>query len=288
MQLKKLATASIWALGLTALTGCNAAETPAKAPAAASPAATPSPAPGASDASKPVAVVNGVAIPQSQFNLLKQERITQGQPDNESTSAALRESLINAEILAQQATKQGLDKDPAMKARFDLVKTEILAKAYLASYVQSHPISETDLKSEYAKVKAKMGNKEYEVSHILVNSEAEAKDIIAQLNAKKAKFEDLAKKKSKDSSAAKGGLIGWAPPGSLVKEFSDAMLKLKKGDYTKTPVQTKFGWHVIRVNNVRDLKLPPFEEVKDQLRGEMEQQMVKKAITDLRATAKVE
>lgn len=286
MQLKKIAAASVWALGLTVLTGCNAADTPPNktaAPAAASPAAT-----SATDASKPVAVVNGVAIPQSQYNLLKQERVTQGQPDNENTAAALRESLINAEILAQQATKQGLDKDPAMQARFALVKTEILAKAYLASYVQSHPISEADLKAEYDKVKAKMGNKEYEVGHILVSSEAEAKEVIAQLNSKKAKFEDLAKKKSKDSSAAKGGLIGWAAPGNLVKEFSDAMMQLKKGEYTKTPVQTKFGWHVIRVNNIRDLKLPPFDEVKDQLRGEMEQQMVKKAIADLRATAKVE
>lgn len=289
MQLKKIATASIWAFGLTALTGCNAAETPSKpAAAAASAAPAPSATRAATDTSKPVAVVNGVAIPRSQYNLLKQERVSQGQPDNESTAAGLRESLINAEILAQQAAKQGLDKDPAMQARFDLVKTEILAKAYLADYVKKHPISEADLKAEYDKVKAKMGNKEYEVSHILVNSEAEAKDIIAQLNSKKAKFEDLAKKNSKDSSAAKGGLIGWAPPGSLVKEFSDPMMQLKKGEYTKTPVQTKFGWHVIRVNNIRDLKLPPFEEVKAQLRGEMEQQMVKKAITDLRATAKVE
>lgn len=285
MLLKKIAAATVCALGLTVLTGCNAAETTSKS---STPAAASAKSSTAADASKPVAVVNGVAIPQSQYNLLKQDRLQQGQPDNAQTDAALRDSLINAEILAQQATKMGLDKDPAMQTRLALVKTEMLAKAYLAEYVKTHPISDADLKAQYDKVKAQMGNKEYEVSHILVGSEAEAKQIIAELNSKKAKFEDLAKKKSKDSSAAKGGLIGWAAPGNLVKEFSDAMVQLKKGEYTKTPVHTQFGWHVIRVDNIRDLKIPPFNEVKDQLRGQMEQEMVKKVITDLRASAKVE
>jgi peptidyl-prolyl cis-trans isomerase C len=133
-----------------------------------------------------------------------------------------------------------------------------------------------------------MGTKEYEVRHILVENEADAKAIIAQLDAKKAKFEDLAKKQSKDSSAANGGKLGWVAPGNLVKEFADAMVSLKKGEYTKTPVHSKFGWHVIEVDNVRDLKLPPFDQIKDQLRGDMEQQAVKKLVTDLRASAKVE
>ena len=279
MLLKKITAATVCVIGLTALTGCNAAETTAKQDTKVSSAAA---------SSKPVAVVNGIAIPQSQYNLLKQDRIQQGQPDNEQTAAALRDSLINAQILAQQATKMGLDKDPSMQTRLDLLKTEMLAKAFLANYVKTHPISEADLKAQYDKVKAQMGSKEYEVSHILVDNEAEAKKIIAELNSKKAKFEDLAKKYSKDSSAAKGGLIGWAAPGNLVKEFSDAMVQLKKGEYTKTPVHTQFGWHVIRVDNIRDLKLPPFNEVKDQLRGQMEQEMIKKEIADMRASAKVE
>ncbi|WP_413436568.1 peptidyl-prolyl cis-trans isomerase [Sulfuriferula sp. GW1] len=279
MLLKKITAATVCVIGLTALTGCNAAETTAKPDTKVSSTAA---------SSKPVAVVNGIAIPQSQYDLLKQDRIQQGQPDNEQTAAALRDSLINAQILAQQATKMGLDKDPTMQTRLDLVKTEMLAKAFLANYIKTHPISEADLKAQYDKVKAQMGSKEYEVSHILVDNEAEAKKIIAELNSKKAKFEDLAKKYSKDSSAAKGGLIGWAAPGNLVKEFSDAMVQLKKGEYTKTPVHTQFGWHVIRVDNIRDLKLPPFNEVKDQLRGQMEQEMIKKEIADMRASAKVE
>jgi peptidyl-prolyl cis-trans isomerase C len=280
MQLKKIAAATLCAVGLTVLTGCNAADEASKAPVAAK-AAVPF------DASKPVAVVNGIAIPQSQFNVLKQERVAQGQPDNDKTTAALRDSLINAEILSQAAVSKGLDKDPAMQARLALAKTELLAKAYLADYVKAHPISEQALKAEYDKVKSQMGGKEYEVRHILVPTEAEANKIIGELN-KKAKFEDLAKKYSKDASAANGGLIGWAAPGNLVPEFSNAMVNLKKGEYTKAPVQTKFGWHVIRVDGVRDLKLPPLDQVKDQLRADMEQQMVKADIVKLRAAAKVE
>lgn len=277
MHLKKIAIATVCALGLTALTGCNAAEDNKTAATKSS----------ASTNSKAFAVINGVAIPQAQFDVLKQDRAAQGQPMNDQTSAALRDSLINAEILAQEAKKKGLDKDPTIQTRLDLAKTQMLAQAFIADYVKSHPVTEEAMKAEYQRVKGMMGTKEYEVQHILVDNEAEAKDIIAQLG-KKAKFEDLAKKKSKDSSAANGGKLGWVAPGNLVKEFSDAMVQLKKGEYTKTPVHTKFGWHVIRVDDIRDLKLPPYDQIKDQLRADMEQQAVKKLVTDLRAGAKVE
>lgn len=278
MQLKKLTIATVCAFGLTALTGCNAAEENKSAVAA----------PATATSAKPLAVVNGVAIPQVQFDVLKQERTAQGQPMNDQTTAALRESMINAEILAQQATKGGLDKDASYQARLDLAKTQMLAQAYIANYVKTHPITEAAMKAEYDKIKTMMGTKEYEVRHILVENEADAKDIIAQLNTKKAKFEDLAKKKSKDSSAANGGKLGWVAPGNLVKEFAESMVALKKGEYTKTPVHSKFGWHVIQVDEIRDLKLPAYDQIKDQLRGDMEQQAVKKLVTDLRASAKVE
>lgn len=282
MQLKKLTIATVCAFGLTALTGCNAAEENKSAIAATAPATA------AATTVKPLAVVNGVAISQAQFDVLKQERTAQGQPINDQTTAALRESMINAEILAQQATKGGLDKDASYQARLDLAKTQMLAQAYVANYVKTHPITEVAMKAEYDKIKTMMGTKEYEVRHILVENEIDAKDIISQLGAKKAKFEDLAKKKSKDSSAANGGKLGWVAPGNLVKEFAEAMVALKKGEYTKTPVHSKFGWHVIQVDEIRDLKLPVFDQIKDQLRGDMEQQAVKKLVTDLRASAKVE
>ncbi|MHB1676650.1 MAG: peptidylprolyl isomerase [Sulfuriferula sp.] len=281
MQLKKIVIATVCALSLTALTGCNAAEENKTA-------ATKTPTQPTTGYSRVMAIVNGTPIPQSEFDMLKHDRAAQGQPVNDQTSAILRDSLINAEILAQQAIKTGLDKDPNFKLRLDLAKTQMLAQTFIANYIKAHPISEAAMKAEYDRVKTLMGTKEYEVRHILVDNEAEAKDIIAKLNSKKAKFSDLAKKDSKDSSAANGGDLGWVAPGNLVKEFADAMVQLKKGEYTKTPVHTKFGWHVIQVEEIRDLKFPPYEQVKDQLRTDMEQQMVKKLVTELRASAKVE
>ncbi|HET9112583.1 MAG TPA: peptidylprolyl isomerase [Burkholderiales bacterium] len=280
MHLKKIVIATVCAMSLTALTGCNAAED--NKSAATKPAAQT-----AASSGKVMAVVNGTPIPQAEFDMVKQDRAAQGQPVNDQTAAALRDSLINAEILAQQAEKSGLNNDPSFKLRLQLAKTQMLAQTYIASYIKAHPVSESAMKAEYDRVKAMMGTKEYKVRHILVDNEAEAKDIIAKLN-KKASFTELAKKDSKDSSAANGGELGWVAPGNLVKEFADAMAQLKKGEYTKTPIHTKFGWHIIQVEDIRDLKFPPYDQVKDQLRTDMEQQMVKKLVTELRANAKVQ
>ncbi len=280
MHLKKIVIATVCAMSLTALTGCNAAED--NKSSATKPAAQT-----AASSGKVMAVVNGTPIPQAEFDMVKQDRAAQGQPVNDQTAAALRDSLINAEILAQQAEKSGLSNDPSFKLRLQLAKTQMLAQTYIASYIKAHPVSESAMKAEYDRVKAMMGTKEYKVRHILVDNEAEAKDIIAKLN-KKASFTELAKKDSKDSSAANGGELGWVAPGNLVKEFADAMAQLKKGEYTKTPIHTKFGWHIIQVEDIRDLKFPPYDQVKDQLRTDMEQQMVKKLVTELRANAKVQ
>ncbi len=282
MQLKKIVIATTWALGLTALTGCHAADNGTTPQAAAGQTAS---APAATG--KVMAVVNGSPIPQAELNALEQDRTAQGQPVNDQIAAALRESLIDGEILAQQAVKQGLDQDSNLQMRLKLAKTQMLAQAFLANYVKSHPITEAAMKAEYDRAKTAAGDKEYEVEHILVASEGDARKIIAQLN-QKAKFETLAKKDSKDSTAQNGGNLGWVTPAGLVKPFSDAMVQLKKGEYTKEPVKTQFGWHVIRLVDIRELKFPPYDQVKAQVRAGLEQQEVKKEIADLRATAKVE
>jgi peptidyl-prolyl cis-trans isomerase C len=282
MQLKKIVIATTWALGLTALTGCHAADNGTTPQAAAGQTAS---APAATG--KVMAVVNGSPIPQAELNALEQDRTAQGQPVNDQIAAALRESLIDGEILAQQAVKQGLDQDSNLQMRLKLAKTQMLAQAFLANYVKSHPITEAAMKAEYDRAKTAAGDKEYEVEHILVASEGDARKIIAQLN-QKAKFETLAKKDSKDSTAQNGGNLGWVTPAGLVKPFSDAMVQLKKGEYTKEPVKTQFGWHVIRLVDIRELKFPPYDQVKAQVRAGLEQQEVKKEIADLRAAAKVE
>ncbi|MDA8225129.1 MAG: peptidylprolyl isomerase [Betaproteobacteria bacterium] len=277
MQIKKLVVATACIAGLTALTGCNAAEDnkPASAAAPAQPAG------------KIMAVVNGVPIPQEELNVLEQDRSAQGQPINDQAIAAMRDSLINGEILAQQAQKKGIDKTSNFQMHLQLAKTQMLAQAFIADYVRANPVSEDAMKAEYNRVKAMMGTKEYEVSHILVDNEAEARSIIAQLN-KKAKFSELAKKDSKDASASNGGQLGWIAPANLVKEFADAMVQLKKGEYTREPVHTKYGWHIIKVDDIRDLKFPAYDQVKNQLRTDLEQQEIRKLISDLRASAKIE
>jgi peptidyl-prolyl cis-trans isomerase C len=236
---------------------------------------------------KSAAMVNGVSIPQSRIDLRVKAATAQGQADSPELRKAIREDMINVEVMVQEATKLGLDKNPEVAQQVELAKQSVLAGAFVQDYAKNHPVSEDQLKQEYDRLKTKLGNKEYNVRHILVETEKEARDIIAQLG-KKAKFEKLAAKSKDAGSAQRGGELGWAVPGNFVPEFANAMLNLKKGEYTKEPVQSQFGWHIVKLEDTRDLKVPPFEEVKPQLQQRLQQQSVKKAIDDLRASAKIE
>ncbi|MFZ2525521.1 MAG: peptidyl-prolyl cis-trans isomerase [Candidatus Ferrigenium altingense] len=236
---------------------------------------------------KSAALVNGVSIPQARIDLRVKAAAAQGQADSPELRKAIRDDMINLEVMAQEAVKAGLDKNPDVVQQVELAKQSVLVGAFVQDYAKSHPISEDQLKQEYDKLKAKLGNKEYNTRHILVETEAEAKDIIAQLG-KKAKFEKLAAKSKDTGSAAQGGSLGWAVPGNFVPEFANALLNLKKGEYTKEPVQSQFGWHVIKLDDTRELKVPPFEEIKAQLQQRLQQQSIKKAIDELRAKAKIE
>jgi len=236
---------------------------------------------------KSAALVNGISIPQARVDMRVNAATKQGQPDSPELRKAIREDLINIELMSQEAAKLGLNKDADVVQQIELTKQQVLAGAYVQEYTKKHPISEDQLKQEYDKLKAKLGDKEYNVRHILVETEAEAKDIIAQLG-KKAKFEKLAEKSKDAGSAQRGGELGWAVPGNYVPEFANAMLNLKKGEYTKAPVKSQFGWHVIKLDDMRDMKAPPFENVKPQLQQRMQQQSIQQAISELRAKAKVE
>lgn len=236
---------------------------------------------------KSAALVNGVSIPQARIDLRVKAAAAQGQADSPELRKAIREDMINIEVMAQEAVKTGLDKNADVVQQVELAKQSVLVGAFVQDYVKNHPISEDQLKQEYDKLKAKLGNKEYNTRHILVETEAEAKGIIAQLG-KKAKFEKLAAKSKDTGSAAQGGSLGWAVPSNFVPEFANALLNLKKGEYTKEPVQSQFGWHVIKLDDTRELKVPSFEEVKPQLQQRLQQQSIKKAIDELRAKAKIE
>lgn len=236
---------------------------------------------------KSAALVNGISIPQARIDMRVKAVTAQGQADSPELRKAIREDMINIEVMAQEVAKLGLDKNPEVQQQIELSKQSVLVNAFVQDYAKNHPISEDQLRQEYEKLKVKLGDKEYNARHILVGTEAEAKDVIAQLN-KKAKFEKLAAKSMDAGSAARGGALGWAVPGNFVPEFANALLGLKKGEYTHEPVQSQFGWHVIKVDDVRALKVPSFEEIKPQLQQRLQQQSIKKAVDDLRAKAKIE
>ena len=237
---------------------------------------------------KSAALVNGVSIPQARVDLRVKIAVTQGQADSPELRKAIREDMISLEVLAQEAKKKGLDNDPEVIQQTELAKQSVLVSAFVQDYTKNHQISDDQLKQEYDKLKANLGKSEYNVSHILVESEDEAKAIIAQLG-KKGKFDKIAKAKSKDAgSAERGGSLGWAVPSNFVPPFANAVLSLKKGTYTKEPVKSQFGWHIIKLDDVRDLKVPSFEELKPQIQQRLQQQSIQEYIADLRSKAKIE
>jgi peptidyl-prolyl cis-trans isomerase C len=216
------------------------------------------------------------------------EMAAQGRPDTPQMRDAIRQELINREIVAQEAIKKGIHKRPEVSTQIDLQRQAVLINAYLQDYLKAHPVSDDAVKKEYERVKESAGSREYKVRHILVETEDEAKQVIAQVK-KGASFEKLAGEKSKDQgSKGRGGDLDWATPARYVPAFGQAITKLKKGQMTEAPVQTQFGWHVIRVDDERPAKFPAFEEAKPQIEQQLRQQTVNKAFTDLRAKAKIE
>lgn len=237
---------------------------------------------------EPIAKVNGVAIPAIFAEFVRQNRAARNMPMETMTLETLRSALVGTELLVQDAVKKGLDKDPNVAAALEFQRKELLGKAAVEKFASDNPVSEELVKEEYEKAKAKAGEKEYRASHILVATEKEANDLLAKLKNRKTKFEDLAKKHSKDSSAGNGGDLGWTVPANLVPEFAQAMTALKKGETSKKPVQTQFGWHILRLADMRDLDFPPYEQLKGRIASQLQQQAIHRYVQALRAEAKVE
>ena len=238
---------------------------------------------------KSAAMVNGVSISQARVDARVKAAVAQGQTDTPELRKMIRENMIKFELVIQEAKKLGLDKKPEVVQQTEMATQQVLLEAFVRDYAESHPISDEVLQAEYDKLKTKLGDKEYNARHILVETEAEAKEIIAKLSGKKPpKFEALAAKSKDTGSAENGGSLGWSAPSNFVPSFAEALSALKKGELTKTPVQSQFGWHVIRLDDVRELKAPPFDEVKPQLQQRLQQQAIQKTIDELRAKAKVE
>jgi ankyrin repeat protein len=240
------------------------------------------------------AVVNGQVIPKMAEQALFEEDVARNRKDTIELRKEIREALIRKAAITHAAVKKGIGQFP----KADLVKTvvdgqsflaqqDVLVAAYLKQYLRDHPVTESQIKQEYADAVARVGNKQYKARHILVATEDEAKTIIAKLK-KGQKIEDLAKVSKDAGSRETGGDLGWATPDNFDPSFATAMTQLKKGKFTETPINSDFGWHVIQLDDTRERKLPQMEEVKDQLINELQWRMQEKHIEELRAMAKVE
>jgi peptidyl-prolyl cis-trans isomerase C len=189
-----------------------------------------------------------------------------GQADNPQIRDQAREMLVTRELILQEADKRGLSQSEAVKEQIEQSRIGILVAAVFQDFVEKEGITEAELKAAYETLKTQYTGKEYHVEHILVEKEADAKAITAQIKAG-ANFEELAKAKSKDpGSAPAGGDLGWVSDKSLVPEFSKTMVQMKPGQITDKPVKTQFGWHIIKMDDIRDVKAPPLDEIKDQLK----------------------
>jgi len=231
-----------------------------------------------------VAVVNDKPIPKSRVDQFVQQL---GQPDTPELRDRIKEQLIEREVFMQEANKRGIPERADVKFQVDFVRQTAIIQNLFKDELKKHPVTDQQVQAEYDKQKATQGDKEYKARHILVEKEDEAKDVIEQLK-KGAKFEDLAKKSKDPGSAAKGGDLGWAGPGAYVKPFSDAMVKLEKGKFTETPVQSQFGYHVILLEDVRDTQFPPFDQVKSQISEGIQQKQAQAFAEELKKKAKIQ
>jgi peptidyl-prolyl cis-trans isomerase C len=233
------------------------------------------------------AVVNNKAIPKAKVDEFVEALVKQGRPDSPELRTMVRDELIARELFVQEAEKQGLARKPEVVRQLENVKQDLLIRAFLSEHLKKNPVKDEDIKAEYDKFKKTAGDKEYKARHILVDKEDVAKGLVEQLR-KGAKFEDLAKQSKDTGSAAKGGDLDWNSPTTFVKPFADAMVKLEKGKFTEAPIQSQFGYHVIRLDDVRDTQPPPLEQVKPQIKQELERKLVADLQKKMRDSAKVQ
>ena len=244
---------------------------------------------GAADdpANKPVATVAGKPITQGMFDTYVKSATGRSVADLEpELKQRALDSLISMHVLSAQAEKDGLDKEGALAAELELMRLNMLQQAAAEKYLKDKTPTDEELKAEYDAQVAQMAPNEYRARHILVPTEIAATQILERLN-RGEKFETLAKD-SLDSSRDRGGDLGWFSPASMVKPFADAVMALKKGETIAKPVQTQFGWHVIRLDDIRQVEPPPFEQVKAQLNQAVLAKKFRTYSEELEKAAKVE
>ena len=234
------------------------------------------------------ATVNGTPIYVATVDMMVKERTAQGQPDSPELRKAIIDNLSMQTMVAAEAAKKGLDKAPETARQMEMLKQSLLANAFVQDWIKSNPVTDDMVKAEYDKLNTKAGGSEYKARHILVATEAEAKEIVAKLKKDMKVFAALAKEKSMDpGSKANGGDLGWFNPAGMVPEFGAAVATLEKGKFTEVPVKSQFGYHVIVLDDSRAITPPPLEQVKDQLKQQVQRQNLKAYFDDMKAKAKI-
>jgi peptidyl-prolyl cis-trans isomerase C len=235
-----------------------------------------------------LAIVNGKAVPKSRVEQLLQQAARAGQQISPEMTMQARDQVVLREIYMQEAERRGLATRPDYRAQMELARQSILIRELFEDYKKKNPVNDEAAKVEYDKFKAQASGTEYRARHILVEKEDEAIGLIAQIKAG-AKFEDLAKKHSKDpGSGENGGELDFAKPESYVPEFGGALSKLKKGELTETPVKSQFGYHIIRLEDTREASFPSFDDVKGQIKQRLEQVQLQRYQEELRSKAKTD
>ncbi len=237
-----------------------------------------------------VASVNGTAIPDSQFNQALSGALNQGQRDTPELRNNIKQELINREVLAQAATREGLDKTPEAKQAWQQIRQNFLMELLIIDYSKKHPISDEQIQAQYdkdvAQVKSAGVSQQFKLSLITVASQSDAIAIVAQLK-NGASFENLVQEKSIDPSKAQGGVVGWVLPTQLTPEIAAGISKLNKGGFTVTPIQTPSGWNIVKVDDKRPFKVPTLAEAQNQVRQQLLQQQRIELINKLRGEAKI-
>ncbi|MFM0163071.1 peptidylprolyl isomerase [Paraburkholderia sediminicola] len=235
-----------------------------------------------------IAVVNGTPIPKARADALIDQLVHQGQQDTPQLQMAVREELVNREILMQEALRRSLPNRPDIKAQIAVAQQTVVLRALIEDFVKNNTPTDAEVTARYNALVKDAGGKEYHLHHILVDNEQQAKDLIAKIKAG-ASFEDLAKQYSKDPGSGKnGGDLDWSDPKAYVPEFADAATHLQKGQMTDTPVHTQFGWHIIRVDDVRNITPPPLEQVRPQIVQQIQQEKLQAFEEGLRKNAKIQ
>ncbi len=235
-----------------------------------------------------IALVNGKAVPKARADALMSQALKSGQPASPDLEKQVRDEVVLREMFMQEAERRGLGATPDFKTQMEFARQTLLIRELFADYSKKNPVTDAEIQAEYDRFKAQSSGTEYRARHILVEKEDEAKSLITQIKGG-AKFDELAKKHSKDTgSGEKGGDLDFANPSSYVPEFGGALTKLKKGEMTEVPVKSQFGYHIIKLEDTRQAQFPGLAEVKPQIEQRLGQIGMAKFRDEIRAKAKTD